>query len=109
MIRLLLLDTDKRHAHEMAVYLKSHGYLVEMCHDSREAVSLLRKSQTAFDVLIHCIVGESTDNWKVLESLQRVIEPEGLAPGILFVLTADQGPNVILAAEGRGARCVIEG
>jgi CheY-like chemotaxis protein len=109
MIRLLLLDADKRHAHEMAVYLKSHGYFVEMCHNGQDAIGVLRRSQTAFDVLVHCIAGDRTDNWELLEFLQRVIEPERSAPGILCVLTADRGPNVILAAERRGARCVIEG
>jgi DNA-binding response OmpR family regulator len=106
--QILIIDSDEGHAREVVAYLESRHYSVKLCHESRDAIDVLRRDQTGFDVLIVYISGDRREEWAVLDSLRTSIIPHVSCPGILCVLRANKGPNVILVAERKGARCVIE-
>jgi CheY-like chemotaxis protein len=108
MTRVLLIDSDQTHAYDVGAYLESWHYSVNICHDNKDAVDALRTDRTGFEVLLIYISGDHHEDWAKLDSLQRAIKPGLSGPGILCVLRADKGPNVILMAERKGARCVIE-
>jgi DNA-binding response OmpR family regulator len=108
MTRILLVDSDENHAYDVRAYLESWHYSVRICHDNQDAIDALRSDRTGFEVLLIYISGDHREDWALLDSLRREIKSGLPVPGILCGLRDDKGPNVILMAEHKGARCVIE-
>jgi DNA-binding response OmpR family regulator len=105
--RVLLLDSDKSDAHGLAAYLEGQHFSVKVCHDKKDAVDALKSDQNDFEVLILDISGDRREDWEALDSLRRLIKPGIPGPGMLCLTGPDNGADVVLKAERKGARCVI--
>jgi CheY-like chemotaxis protein len=107
MARVLLLDSDESNAHELSVYLEGQHFSVKVCRDSKDAVDVLKRDQNDFEVLILDISRDRREDWEALDSLRRLIKPGIPGPGMLCLTGPDNGADVVLKAERKGARCVI--
>lgn len=97
--RLLLLDSDSRHAEELAASLRANGCAVTSCADIRTALRALTSSIFEVNLVVSVRLGD----WKkpVAE-----IRDGGPAPRILCLARSYRGPVERLEAERLGVRFV---
>jgi DNA-binding response OmpR family regulator len=104
--RLLLIDSDERHAKALADALERHQHSV-VASVSRESVPTLLKSGDDFDLVIFYASLNIDKDLRTLSEITRS-QGSGMTPIVLYVARLYQGPRLRLEIERRGVRFIHE-
>lgn len=110
MPRVLLVDTDQRHAECVRGVLGFHGIEVDTYQDPEQAVARLRRSGNDYDVVILNVSNTSSPWVSILARLHAALHESGASPAPLLLCTSTtkQSPEFELLIERMGARYACE-
>ena len=111
MPHVLLVDTDQRHAERIRECLESHALEVEVCSDSEEASTWLRRESSNYEVVVLNISDVKLPWFSILARLHEACFQSQRYPTPLFLCTSStkRSPEFQLRMERLGARYVYEG
>jgi CheY-like chemotaxis protein len=104
MIRILLIDTDKNRARDLAQFLEGLRYRVVVRSSIRDICRELNY-EASFDAVVLDMSDDRPENWQTLEAIRETTGTSTLSPIVLFSRVY-RGPQLKLKAERKGARFI---
>jgi CheY-like chemotaxis protein len=105
MIRILLIDTDKSRARDLARFLEGLRYLVVVRSSIRDICQELN-CEASFDAVVLDMSDDRPENWQSLEAIRTATAMSQLCPMVLCFSCVNRGPQMKLKAERKGARFI---
>lgn len=104
MARVLLIDSNERHASTLASALERCRHAVTICKLGELSCEELSTNGNGFDVVVLDLSRNTQEEWKTLDQIRAKAAMKTPAPAILCFSWVNRGPEMRLRAERKGAR-----
>jgi CheY-like chemotaxis protein len=106
MLRVLLVNSSKNDAEELAVALERHGYSVAACSGKHDAVNQLKWDRRGFDAVIVDLTANRPEDWSAFDEIRRIAWAIAHTTRIVCFSTVNRGAQMRLKVERKGGRFV---
>jgi hypothetical protein len=109
MYNVILIDNNEMHAETLTARLRNRGLNVMRHVESISALSMLKRGDTSWDLVLINVSGSSQTWLKILRQLQELcVSSSHCRPLVLCLSTVRREPQFELQIERLGARFVYE-